>query len=261
LTASSTPTTITAATPPSEATHPSPELPTSRENTPRRRLSRCSVEVIADGDLVEVVRERVGKPCGACRTVDWLVPRCRWRCLLLRGVAEDAVTGCSVGSGEGCCCAPELQDVVGGGEQFPFAVDRLESTPVEPSCSSGFFDLSEDGLDGDGPFGVDGLAAFGVELAFHSLQRCRRGPDAAGARQWRVRSRSSGPGRDEQFGSRVDRCAWLTPVAGVGHDGTDRFAHPRDDQVLLRRCHHRGELVVVGGFLGDIGRDDGPGWR
>src|SRR5712692_1471608 len=79
---------------------------------------------------------------------------------------------CATGSSADCCGdAPHLQDVVGHGEQFPFAVDGVEATPVEASRSSGFFDLSEDWLDGDRSLGVDGSTPFGVQFAFHSLQR------------------------------------------------------------------------------------------
>src|SRR6266567_7292859 len=105
-----------------------------------------------------------------------------------------------VGSADGACDAPHLQYVVGGGEQFPFAVDGVEATPVEASRASDLFDLSEDRFDGDGSFGVDGSTPFGFQFAFHPLQGRGRRTDASGSWKWRVRSNPLGLGGDEQFG-------------------------------------------------------------
>src|SRR5439155_2687816 len=103
----------------------------------------------------------------------------------------------------------------GHGEQFPFAVDSAEPTPVEPSRPSGLFDLSEDRLDGDGSFGVDGSTPLRFQFAFHPLQRRGRRGDTSASWKWRVRSSPCCLGGDEQFGSGVTRSAWLTPLAGV----------------------------------------------
>ena len=96
--------------------------------------------------------------------------------------------------------APHREDVVSGGQQPPFTTDRSQPAPLKPSCLAGFFDLSEDRLDGDAPFGVDGPAPLRLYLSLPCLEAARGVPFwvlvvAPGPRQERaVRSALSGEG-------------------------------------------------------------------
>jgi len=66
------------------------------------------------------------------------------------------------GSGDGGGVAPELEEVVGGGEQLPFGLDGGEPAATEPADSTSVFDLPEDRLDGRTPHPRHPLAAFGA---------------------------------------------------------------------------------------------------
>ena len=71
----------------------------------------------------------------------------------IEGAAADMMRvagGCcafSIGDEGGGSGSPELEEVVGCADQFPFGVDRAEASALESSDASGVFDLTEDRLD------------------------------------------------------------------------------------------------------------------
>src|SRR5204863_1167090 len=65
--------------------------------------------------------------------------------------------------------SPELEEVVGGADEFPFGVDRAESSSLESSDASGVFDLTEDRFDDlAAPF-VEGAQGGVGEACLHGV--------------------------------------------------------------------------------------------
>ena len=89
-----------------------------------------------------------------------LIVRARTRCSAL---GPDAFEPLMVESGD----SPELEEVVGGADQFPFAVDCSKAATGHGSDPSVVFDLGEDRFDSGGPLLVELLAARSVELGHH----------------------------------------------------------------------------------------------
>ena len=79
------------------------------------------------------------------------------------------VRGCVVvGLGVvGLCVTKQFEDVVCGGDELPFAIDRAEAAAGEASDAAVVFGLSEDGLDRRASFLVEPSPAWCGEFGDH----------------------------------------------------------------------------------------------
>src|SRR3954453_22347692 len=146
------------------------------------------------------------------------------------------------GGGRGASGAPELEQVVGGGDELPFGLAGAAASPLEAIDPAEELGVGEDRFDDLLATPVERLPLGGVEHRFDPVGFVAlRWPECARLGALSVL------GRDQNVDVSRSDVAYLrcVPVAAVCQDGADRFFDAGADELGRRVGDHGVELVAV----------------
>src|SRR6185436_1183705 len=137
--------------------------------------------------------------------------------------------------------APELQQVVRGGDQAPFRAGGGSAAALEAVAAAVELDVGKDRFDHALALGVKTAAAIALKDAAH--ERVRAAVPA------RARALAlAGVGRDEDLHAATDERVHLDvmPVAGVGKHDLGNRVDPDPGQLGVGGADHRFEVSEIG---------------